>query len=287
MSLFQRRVIAFAGSLVAIDYDGIPAAAIIDFLFEAAPPLEVQLDREPQVTLSLQASAETAELILYRDNLLLYRGNSPASCAELLLGETCHGLAFHSSGGLVFHAAALARQEHGVLLPGNSGSGKTTLAAWLTIHGFDYLTDELVWVPQDSSKLHSFTRPLNFKLAARSLWRSWQQASSPGVWSGPQGDLIAPTVFNSTNRVSTPQIDLIIFPSYAPNATFTLQQLPPAQAGLKLMQCLVNARNVPEYGLRTVAQLARQTPAYLLNYAGFEQLDTHLQALVDSIHEPK
>ncbi len=287
MNLPQRRLIGFAGSLVAIDYAGEQAAAIVDFLFQSAPPLKAQLQLEPQVILSLQAPTSTDELFLYRDNLLLYQGHSLASCAELLLGETCHWLAFHSSGGLVFHAAAVAQQGKGLLLPGNSGAGKTTLAAWLAVHGFDYLTDELVWVPQDSQELHGFTRPLNFKQAARPLWEAWPQISSAEVWNGPQGDLIASTAFHSTRQVKAPQVDLIIFPCYMPDAAFMLQLLPRAQAGLKLLQCLVNARNVPEYGLRSVAQLARQVPAYLLNYASFGQVNTHIQALVDSIQEPQ
>jgi hypothetical protein len=287
MNLSHRRLIAFAGSLVAIDYEGRSAAAIVDFLFQAAPPLEAQPRREPQIVLSLHAPASTDELILYRDSGLIYQGNSPASCAELLLGEACHWLAFYSSGGMVFHAAAVAHNGRGVLLPGNSGAGKTSLAAWLAVHGFDYLTDELVWVPQDSQELRSFTRPLNFKLAARPLWEAWYQTTSAEVWTGPQGDLVMPAVFNSARHLDAPQIDLIIFPSYTSDAAFTLQPLTKAQAGLQLLQCLVNARNVPEYGLPAVAQLARHAPAYRLNYASFDPLAPHIQALVDSIQEPQ
>ncbi len=186
---------------------------------------------------------------------------------------------------MVFHAAAVAHTGRGVLLPGHSGAGKTTLAAWLTVHGFDYLTDELVWVPQDSRELHSFTRPFNFKLAARPLWEAWYQTTSAEVWTSPQGDLVMPAVFNSIRHANTPPIDLIIFPGYTPNTTFTLQPLTKAQAGFQLLQCLVNARNMPEYGLPAVAQLARHAPAYRMNYASLDQLAPHIQALVDSVRE--
>jgi hypothetical protein len=282
MNLIQRRAIAFAGTQIVIEYSGAQAGAIIDFLFCAVPPADPGSLPVSHTTYHLYTSDLPARLTLQRDTMLLYEGDSTAICAELLLGDVCHQLADDSSGGLVFHAAAVAWRDRGLLLPGTIGAGKTTLAAWLATQGFAYLTDELVWVPHDSVLLHAFTRPLNLKFTARSLWKAHLDAASAQVLSSPQGDLIAPTLFNPTNIASTPAIHLIIFPRYAPDADFTLSLLRPAQAGLKLMQCLVNARNLTDYGLADVARLARRARAYTLSYSAFDQLGERIQALFDN-----
>ena len=278
MTIPQRRVIAFAGAQLVIEFSGAQAAAVVDFLFRAVPATDPGSLPALHTTYRLHSSDVPAGLVLQRDELLLYEGSSAAACAEVLVGDVCHQLAHDSSGGLVFHAAAAAWRGQGLLLPGTIGAGKTTLAAWLATQGFDYLTDELVWVPQDSVLLHAFTRPLNIKLTARSLWKEQLAGAAAQVWSSPQGDLVEPVLFNPANAVSTPAIRLIIFPRYVPDMNFALSLLPPAQAGLKLMECLVNARNLAGYG----PGAPRRAPAYTLSYASFDQLGKRVQALFDN-----
>ena len=64
---------------------------------------------------------------------------------------------------LIFHAAALAQQEHGVMLCGKSGSGKSTLTAWLTANGMKYMTDEVVSAPLEGENIHGFCRSIVLK----------------------------------------------------------------------------------------------------------------------------
>jgi len=59
----------------------------------------------------------------------------------------------------LFHAAALAWQGRGLLLPGKISAGKTTLTAWLLSRGLDYLTDELVFIPQGTVAVRGLARP--------------------------------------------------------------------------------------------------------------------------------
>ncbi len=155
------RLITFGGSTVAVVYSGDQPAAIIDFLFRYLPP---ELNpRQPHVTFNLSPADAPGQLTLRRDEALIYTGDSPARAAELLQSQVCYHLADRSQGGLLFHAAALSWQGRGLLLPGATGAGKSTLTAWLLTQGFEYLTDELVFIPAGSEKLHAFTRPLNLK----------------------------------------------------------------------------------------------------------------------------
>ena len=57
------------------------------------------------------------------------------------------------------HAAAIARGDRVLLLPGSSGAGKTTLCAALLAHGYDFLGDNYVLLHRGTA--YSYLSPLN------------------------------------------------------------------------------------------------------------------------------
>jgi len=205
-----------------------------------------------------------------------------------LLGDVTVQLADKSRGGLVFHAGALAWRGHGVLVPGVIGAGKTTITAWLVTKGVDYLTDEMVWVPEGTDSIHVFTRPLNVKkpsrLALESVFDFDQYASQ--ILSNPRTDLIPPTLLKPDNSLSTPRTDLIVFPHYQSEGECQVQPLSKAQAGFALLQTLVNARNLPELGFPETARLAQLAPAYRIRYSHFEQIQEAIENLLKGIDVP-
>jgi hypothetical protein len=279
--VMETRLITYAGNTLAIEYSGDLLARIVDFLYQHIPAEE---DTPPRLTYRLLSEEGTERLALYRDDTVLYSGESEAVLAELLLSDTCHHLAAHSRGGLLFHAAGLAWAGQGLLLPGGIGGGKSTLAAWLVTKGWDYLTDELVFVPEGTEAMQTFTRPLNLKNPARAVLQDQFdfKTNAPHILSGPHSFLVPPTLLKPTNRLSQPPLSLIIFPHYLPGSDFSLRPLSKAQAGLELMQCLVNARNLPEHGFPEVTRLARQVPAYKMSYAHFDQLGECVESVLQS-----
>lgn len=278
MNTRHRRIVSFGGSAVAIEYSGSRAAAIVDFLYRHVP---ADSPVPPHATYRLTSGGRSERLALYRDEALIHEGDSRAALAERLLGDTCHHLAQHSQGGLLFHAAGLVWRGHGLLMPGGIGAGKTTLAAWLATQGFDYLTDELVFVPYQADGMRAFTRPLNLKHSSRDALRGYFdfERHAAHIWSSPRADLIPPALLNPTTRVSKPPLSLIIFPRYLPGSDLVLRPLSKAQAGLALMQGLVNARNLPGHGFSEIARLARAAPAYKMRYASFDQIGGQVEAL--------
>jgi hypothetical protein len=50
----------------------------------------------------------------------------------------------------------------------------------------------------------------------------------------------------------------------------------------ELMQCLVNARNLPEHGFPEVARLVKRVPAYKMSYAHFDQLGECIESMLQS-----
>lgn len=271
------RTITFANSAVTIGYTGSREANIINFLYRYLPN-EVACTPHTRFWLSID---DNGYFGLFRDEALVHKVREEAIIAERLLGDSCYHLADKSSKGLLFHAAVVGWQNQGILLPGASGAGKSTLTAWLLNQGFTYLTDELAFVPHNSLFLHAFTRPLNLKQPS---WNVIQplliNPQAKQIMSGPRTRLISPTLFNSNTPRSSISPRLIIFPQYQRDGLFEWCKLSAAQAGLALMKCLINARNLPGHGFAQVARLARAVPAYTMRYADFEQLDHHFERVL-------
>jgi hypothetical protein len=269
----KRREAHFANNAIAVEYEGERAAALVEFLFrriaDAGPA-------EPHVTYRILPQA--AELVLRRANVTLYRGSSTAECADILLGDSTRALADRSNGGLLFHAAGLMWRGRGLLLPGRIASGKTTLSAWLTTQGFDFLSDELIFIPSGSNTMHALMRPLNVKSPSRSVLRPYFdfERHAAQLLSTPRGDLIPIELLRPENAVSAPALATIVLPQYAPNTAFKLERLSPGQVAFSLIDTVVNARNLPDHGLPELARLARLIPAQQLVYSNFAQLADRL-----------
>ncbi len=280
------RWITFAGSTVGVEYEGAGAAKIVDFLYRDIPP--AASSGPTAVTFRLLSDDGSARLSLYRAETLLYEGDAAARVADLLLSQSCYQLANCSQGGMLFHAGALGLpgKGQGWLLPGGIGAGKTTLTAWLLTRGLDYLTDELVFVPDGAETMQTFARPLNLKKTARAALRDHFdfERHADHMLSTSAGDLISPEALQPARLAGAPgatatRVSTIIFPHYQAGSDFVWRPLSKAQAGLALMKCLVNARNLPEHGFPQISRLAKTVPAYRLTYANFDQVEAQLDSL--------
>lgn len=271
-------IVSFAGGCIAIECADERCAEIARFLFggvlaPAAPP--------PQLTLRLARGTAPGVLDLYCNDWFVYGGACHGTVASILLNLTIERLVEMIGGGILLHAAALSLRGKGLILPGATGAGKTTLAAWLTSRGLDYLSDELVFVAEGSTHAEGFTRPLSIKQAATSLFKDLVDFQSNGaVLDIPPGFLVQPTLLNpATVRTSPPAVALV-FPSYVPHSDFDLCPLSRAEAGVRLMACLVNRKNLRDHGFDEVVRLVRTVQAYVMTYASFEQIGDHIEALL-------
>ncbi|MCB9077896.1 MAG: hypothetical protein H6631_09910 [Anaerolineaceae bacterium] len=304
------RSISFAGTTLAIGYHSLTAARIVELLYQ-----HIATDNAgpARLTYRLCSDEVTARVQLYRDETLLYEGHCTGSVAELLLGDSCYQLAAHCRTGLLFHAAALSGRGCTLILPGISGAGKSTLTAWLINQGFDYLSDELVFVPWQTNTIQAFPRPLSLKKPARSVLSHYLdfEKQADHILSSDYVDLVPPTLFTSTscgafpprevsngNSKDSPQSilsnckpgpsgkcgdsPLLIFPRYQRHSAIEWQPLSKVRAGLALMEHLINARNLPGHGLTEAARIAAAMPAYRLIYADFVQLRGQLESLLSS-----
>ncbi len=276
------RLITFAGSTIAIEYKGPAASRIVEFLYRDIP----LGDQQPaHTTFRLLSSNGSQRFRLYRDEKLIHKGKTEAYVADILLGNTCYSLADQSQSGLLFHGAGLARQGLGLLMPGTMGAGKSTLTAWLLGRGFDYLTDELAYIPLGSLTMQTFPRPLNLKHPSRAVLNRQLDFSEQRtrILSSTTTDLVPAPLLNPNSKFSQPPLALIVFPKFQAGSDFVLTPLSKAQAGLALMECLVNARNLTDHGFSEIARLTRAVPAYRLSYASFDQIGDCLESLLEEL----
>lgn len=293
-----QRSVAFAGSTVALEWSGGPAAALVDFLLAnvaAEPESEAEASEAggPQWILRLVAPERSGALAPVH----VWEGPPGAGLQALgeqtpegVLGRLCYQLAWWSDRGLVFHAAAVCCRGRGLLLPGTMEAGKTTLAAWLAARGCAYMSDELVCVPAgetggetgEETVVHAFTRPLNLRTGGLAALRAALPGMLPDGLEAPAGCpggdnmLLPPERLGGVRPQSVAPLGAVVFPGYAPGAALSFVPLAPAAAGLALMQCLINGRNLPQHGFPAVARLARRVGAWRLTYGSFAQLEAWL-----------
>lgn len=273
------RTVSFAGSAVAVEWEGGPAGGIVDFLF--GPPAPDSFAAAPHIRYRLVPGAEDGTLALTRDGTSLYEGNHRGAVAELLQGSLCRDLADRSRGGLVLHAAALAWKGRTLLLPGGIGRGKSTLTLKLIHMGPAYLTDEMVFV-DTAGDVHAFRRPLCLKGRGRDLFPGSPlfQEENPLILATPEGEMIHPSLLCPADDAGPCPAGLIVVPRYAPQGPPVWVELSPAQAAHELMRSLVNARNLTGKGFGEAVALAKKTSACRTAYSSFDDIEAHLEEVL-------
>lgn len=275
---WQRRIAAYAGNAVAIDYHEPRGGHLVEFLFGRVAAEGAEAVSR---TYRIRLLGGDRPWGLYRGEELIYRGASEGYLAELLVGEVCRYLAQEGRGGAVFHAGLLSQGERGILLVGGTGVGKSTFAGWLALQGVAYLTDELAFLPLGYLVAQPFIRPLNLK--ARSMSVLPQLGEEPFrscTLVSPEGLFIAPEALNPRGEWGGRRVGLILFPHYAPEGSVAFERLSSAECSFRLLQSLVNAPKLPKRGLQEAARLAQAAPAYRLSYRHLSEMEPFLRELL-------
>lgn len=203
----------------------------------------------------------------------------------LLMQDVVTQLNGTATTNLVFHAAALADVNSGIILCGQSGTGKSSLAAWLTANGLRYLTDEVIALSTEGNEISGLCRSIVLKRGSAFIWRRWlTHTDSDGFLQFNDGSAwVEPTLFNTESVCAAVQPRVLIFPHYASEAEFHVEQLSPADALFRLLQCLVNTRNFPDHGMSAAAHLARQVTAFSLTYSNIESATEWIKQTISTI----
>ena len=277
------RIVSFAGRSIAIKYQASEEQQLVDFLYRdvasdpaIAPHVVLRIERDPERhnRWSLLCGDET--------RYSRYSGDSMGELADALLSETLHHLMDKSSQGMALHAGALSRDGKGIILPGTSGAGKSTLTTWLTRRGYNYLSDELIFIKEKSWIVEAFPRPITIKARGLSALRGEfdLEAGANDTVAGPDTTMIPHRLLNPDGHYETPVLHAVLFPNHKEGSDFELLRLSKGQAGLALMKCLMNARNLEGHGFGEAARIARGVRAYRLTYSSFGQLTDFMDTVM-------
>jgi hypothetical protein len=180
-----------------------------------------------------------------------------------------------------FHAAAVSRGGHSVLLPGVSGTGKSTLTGYLAGHGFAYLGDDLVAMARADWSL----RPLPTCLSLKS--GSWPILTAlypqlPDLPTLQCHGCDVRYVEPGQARYAGSAPSVIMFPAYAKRGNTHLNALAPLQTMTRLLETNTDLhRPATEATLAEFLQFAEQTPSYELVYKDLPSAKAVIEAWLD------
>jgi hypothetical protein len=239
----------------------------------------VMIAREPGGGFTLQPAGGSSETGLDRDDLL-----------NLLQEQVVHALIVDMASAVVLHAGAVSANGRAMLLAGPTGSGKTSLAAWFVANGFRYLSDEVVALVEGATEVVGFPRAMVVKGEAAGKIEALGVFAAAGTIHTAHSFMISPAAERVAPHAPV-RCGLIVFPQFKAGAPLRIAALTAAQAGLRLMGCNLNARNLPGAGFAGIGALARAAPAFVLHYGDFDQLDGIVDVLarllLDAEHAPR
>jgi len=269
-------IAGFSGLNIEIGYNNPDAKLLIDFLLG---DLQAEPSLVPEIRYDVLVVGRPPKVSLWQGDKLLYFGNSKYTLAYILINEMIYRFIVDHKADLAIHAAALSYSNTGILIPGKSGSGKSTLAAWLTSNGFNYLTDELIFLSKNGV-IKPLIRPISLHSDSVSALDDLLNPVKEQILAGQSGIMVPHLVLNTNHVPCTPVVSRILFPEYKHGFGVELTKLSSAKSCFKLIECHVNARNMPDHGFGQLAALTRQTKSYQLTYGGFDGLLDRLRPIL-------
>lgn len=257
----------FGDQAFEIDCNNDDAYDLAEFLFEDFPGAR---NTQSVKQYDIISSGPIPMLSLWDDDKRLYFGESRYKLAYILINEVIFHSINNNDTHHALHAGCVCKDNRCFILPGRSGNGKSTLTSWLVLNGFQYLTDELVFLNSDAEVL-PLTRPISLKIGPDHP--SWLLSGEhTNIISSDTGSMIPHRLLNTEFKQQQPKVTDIIFPLFKPDAKLELKKISPAKASLYLLQSHVNARNLEGHGVSEMAAIVKQCRLYTLSYSSFNDL---------------
>lgn len=272
-------LIEFCGKTVVVRHPPGDAASFLALLFA---DLQAQVAADVAAVLEIASFDHAGRYIITgAAGEPLFCGPLGVHCAAVLFDQVIYHLLCQQQDGVALHAGAVVRRGRTILLPGQSGFGKSSVVAWLVKQGFSYLTDELVFLPDDgSSRLIPFPRPLCLKAGSAALVSAMlPDGDAAHLLYENQGAVVPHRLLNPLFSPATAFPSLILFPQHQDGASLRLEPVSGARAAAMLMACDVNARNLADHGFGQLTRLARSAPAWGVTYGSFADLAAMLPVL--------
>lgn len=280
----QQRILAFGRRAVRLAWEGKTADRLIDLLFGSIP--EADAGHPPHVGLIFQSDDDVGEHFSIRIGPIgreekgerLERDGTGTAAIALMQQVSFH-LADRMTDGVLLHAACVSSNTGSAwALAGSSGTGKSTLSVYLTGHGFSLLSDEMTCIDPVTFACTGLARPIHLKGEWQKILPECNSLPGFAVRDGVIGTLIPAGQYLWKGQAI---LKGILFPGYRCGEPFRIRRLSPGQAVMGLTRVAMNARNLPANGFPSLLQLARNRPAFQVDYGELPQLDGLLRDILD------
>lgn len=171
---------------------------------------------------------------------------------------------------LMFHAAAVEREDVALVLPAPSGSGKSTLTAALVFSGWRLLSDELTLVTPTTGQITALARPIMLKNASIEVIRD-------RFPSAVFARLIAATIRGRVAQIRPPRASVeqchlparpahLVCPQFQAGARTELTPISRSDALRALLNCTLNFSLFGEAGFQAAADLVERCTCQALTF---------------------
>ena len=215
-----------------------------------------------------------AQVVFLSDGVSIF-SPFPANAPLPLFEWGCNWLLGHRMHDrLLFHAGALERDAHALLLPATPGSGKSTLTAALSLRGWRLLSDEFGVLDPDTGLVHAMLKPVALKNASIDVIRAFEPTASlgpsfPKTRKGTVAHLAA-SADAVARRHEAARPGAVVLPRWEAGSSTRFKRVDPDGAFAALAFNAFNYQLLGETGFDAVVRLARQCPAWELVYSNLD-----------------
>lgn len=234
---------------------------------------------------------EIFALVQSAEGFLIWRNSVPFACcqelrelAPLVHGELLATVCKSAECLAVIHAAAVTKDNHAILFPGDSGSGKSTLAAALITAGYGYLSDEIALLTRRPHGITPVPLSIGLKEGAWPILSSFH----PGLMELPihqrqDGKKIRylPPVNLPQQAVPDYPVKQIIFPRYQASKATSIRPISRAEALYRIAEGGYNVNG--HLNTATVSELVRWIggiKCYEICYSSLPEALSHVAELI-------
>jgi len=197
-------------------------------------------DNQP-FDVALDVQQDSLGCFLFCNEELVDHCASEEELAPLLHGQALLNAYSRADCLTAIHAAAVSNGDSCIVFPASSGSGKSTLTAALIASGFQYCTDELVFLKHRTHTIQAAAAGIGVKTDA------WQvlQPFHPVLKDLPtflRQDakqvryLLPPKHLLANDTAQCYPVQSLVFPSYQPEQPTSLSRISPADALCRLTE---------------------------------------------------
>ena len=176
---------------------------------------------------------------------------------EFLKRRGCYGM----------HAAGFSKNGKAILIPGTSGAGKSTLAIALLRSGFDYLSDDMVYLRRHTNELKVLSFPEDVDVSDQTIGffpelHFLRNVPKSVAWA--KKSVRADEVYGA-ELVREARPGAIVIPKISGEAKSTIRPIVADEALLEIVSnVLLTEVSSCQSHLDILTELVRQTPCYRL-----------------------